>query len=71
MVTLLPEARRNLLWMTQLQISDCHSPLWPLAAEDCFIEVQTDAFNLCFGIWFQGRLHSGRWDSTDIRTHIK
>jgi hypothetical protein len=30
MVVLLPEARRNLLWMTQLQSSDCHGPLWPL-----------------------------------------
>jgi hypothetical protein len=70
-VTLLPEARRDLLWMTQLQISDCHGPLWLLTAEDCAIEVQTDAFDLGFGIWFQGRLHSGRWDSTDIQTHIK
>jgi hypothetical protein len=26
-VTLLPEARHDLLWMTQLQIKDCHGPL--------------------------------------------
>jgi hypothetical protein len=70
-VTLLPEARRDLLWMTQLQIADCHGPLWPLTAEDCAIEVQTDASDLGFGIWFEGRLHSRRWDSTDILTHIK
>jgi hypothetical protein len=69
-VMLLPEARRDLLWMTQLQVTDCHGPLWPLTAEDCAIEVQTDASDLGFGIWFEGRLHSGRWDSTNIRTHI-
>jgi hypothetical protein len=69
-VTLLPEARRDLLWMTQLQITDFHGPLWSLTAEDCAIEVQTDVSDLGFGIWFQGRLHSGRWDSTDIQTHI-
>jgi hypothetical protein len=70
-VILLPEARRDLLWMTQLQILDCHGPLWPLTAEDCTIEVQMDASDLGFGIWFQGRLHSRRWDNTDIQTHIK
>jgi hypothetical protein len=70
MVTLLPEARRDLLWISQLQINDCHGPLWPLTAEDCSIEVQTDASNLGFGVWFQGQLHRGRWDSIDTLTHI-
>jgi hypothetical protein len=69
-VTLLPEARCELLWMTQLQIEDCHGPLWPLTAEDCAIEVQTDASDQGYGIWFEGRLHSGRWDSIDTLTHI-
>jgi hypothetical protein len=70
-VTLLLEARRDLLWMTQLQIKDCPGPLWLLAAKHCAIEVQTDASDLGYGIWFEGRLHSGRWDNTNIRTHIK
>jgi hypothetical protein len=70
MVTLLPEARRDLLWITQLQIKDCHGPLWPPTAEDCAIEVETDASDLGFGIWFEGQLHSGRWDSIDTLTHI-
>jgi hypothetical protein len=69
-VTLLPEAMRDLLWMTQLQIEDCHGPLWPLTAEDCAIKVQTDASDLGFSIWFEGQLHSGRWDSIDTLTHI-
>jgi hypothetical protein len=43
MVVLLPDARRDLLWMMRLQSLDCHGPLWPLTAEDCAIEVQTDA----------------------------
>jgi hypothetical protein len=69
-VTLLPEARRDLLWMTQLQISHCHGHLWPLTPEDCAIEVQMDASDQGFGIWFRGHLHSGRWDIIDIRRHI-
>jgi hypothetical protein len=70
-VFLLPEARRDLLWMTRLQLSDCHGPLWPLTAEDCAIEVQMDASGRGYGVWFQGRLFSGEWDDTDIRIHIK
>jgi hypothetical protein len=70
-VVLLPEARRDLLWVTRLQAEDCHGPLWPLTAEDCAIEVQTDASGLGWGIWFQGRLYSEEWDATTILTHIK
>jgi hypothetical protein len=67
-VVLLPEARPDLLWMTRLQSSDCHGPL---TAEDCTIEVQTDALGCGYGVWFQGRLFSREWDDTDIRIHIK
>jgi hypothetical protein len=70
-VVLLPEARCDLLWMTGLQLSACHGPLWPLMAEDCAIEVQTDASGCGYGVWFQGRLYSGEWDDTAIQTHIK
>jgi hypothetical protein len=56
--------------MMQLQIQDCHGPVWLLMAEDCAIEVQTDASGHGYGIWFEGRLHSGRWDSIDIPIHI-
>jgi hypothetical protein len=70
-VVLLPEARRDLLWMTRLQSSDCHGPLWPLTAEDCAIEVQTDASDRGYRVWFQGHLFSGEWDDTDILIHIK
>jgi hypothetical protein len=69
-VTLLPEARRDLLWMTQFQLFHCHGHLWPLSAEDCTIEVQMDASDQGFGIWFGGHLHSGRWDSINIWRHI-
>jgi hypothetical protein len=40
-------------------------------AEDCVIEVQMDASDLGWGVWFQGRLFSGAWDDTVILTHIK
>jgi hypothetical protein len=69
-VVLLPEARRDLLWMTQLQSSGCHAPLWLLTAEECAIEVQMDASDRGYGVWFQGPLYSGRWNDIDIRTHI-
>ena len=70
-VVLLPEARRDLQWIVSLQLEDCRGPLWPLMADDCAIEVQTDASDLGWGVWFQGRLYSGEWDSTIIQTHIK
>jgi hypothetical protein len=69
-MTLLLEARRDLLWMSQLQLPHCHSHLWPLIPEDCPIEVQTDASDQGFGVWFRGYLHSGRWDSINIWKHI-
>jgi hypothetical protein len=71
--TFLPEARRDLLWIQQLQIGDCHGHLWPLTAEDCSIEVQMDALDRGFGVCFQGHRHSGEWDGVDgidTRTHI-
>jgi hypothetical protein len=71
MVVLLQETRRDLLWMTQLQSTGCHGPLWLLTAEDCAIKVQTDASDRGYRVWFQGRLHSGRWDDIDIQTHIQ
>jgi hypothetical protein len=70
-VVLLPEAWRDLLWISNLQTKDCHGPLWPLMAEDCAIEVQTDASGLGWGVWFLGRMYSGEWDVTTIQTHIK
>jgi hypothetical protein len=70
-VILLPEARRDLQWIVDLQLQGCGGPLWHLMAEDCAIEVQTDASGHGWGVWFQGRLFSGHWDSTTIRTHIK
>jgi hypothetical protein len=72
-VTFLVEARRDLQWIRLLQIGDCHGHLWPLTAEDCSIEVQTDASGRGFGVWFQGLLHSREWDGVDginMTTHI-
>jgi hypothetical protein len=70
-VVLLPEARRDLQWIADLTLEDCRGPLWPLMADDCAIEVQTDASDKGWGVWFQGRLFSGEWDSTTTQTHIK
>jgi hypothetical protein len=70
-VVLLPEARRDLRWILDLTLQDCGGPLWHLMADDCAIEVQTDASDHGWGVWFQGELFSGHWDSTTIQTHIK
>jgi hypothetical protein len=70
-VILLPEARRDLQWIANLTLEACRGPLWPLMADDCAIEVQTDASDKGWGVWYQGRLFSGEWDSTTIQTHIK
>jgi hypothetical protein len=70
-VVLLPEARRDLQWIVDLKLQDCCGPLWFLMADDCAIEVQTDASDHGWGVWFQGKLFSGHWDSTTIQTHIK
>jgi hypothetical protein len=56
-VVLLPEARHDLQWIADLQAEDCHCPLWPLMAEDCVIEVQTNASDQGWGVWFLGRLY--------------
>jgi hypothetical protein len=45
-------------------------PLWFRSPEVCDLEVQTDASNLGYGIWFKGFLHQGLWDSTTVRLHI-
>jgi hypothetical protein len=70
-VVLLPEVRRDLRWLADLRMEDCHGPLWPLMAEDCAIEVQRDASGQGWGVWFLGRLYSREWDATTIQTHIK
>ena len=70
-VALLPEAKRDLKWIVDLQLQNCRGPLWPLMADDCAIEVQTDASDHGWGVWFEGRLFSGEWDSTTIQIHIK
>jgi hypothetical protein len=58
-VVLLPEARRDLLWIADLQAEDCHGPLGPLMAEDCVIEVQTDASDQGWGSGFWAACTAG------------
>jgi hypothetical protein len=69
-MTLCPQAKRDLQWIISLSPHQCFSPLWCLSTEACDLEVQTDASNEGFGIWFQGFLHQGRWDSTTAGLHI-
>jgi hypothetical protein len=56
-------AKKDLQWIVELSSTQCIAPLWHLSPEDCDLEVQTDASKERFGVWFQGYLHQGRWDS--------
>jgi hypothetical protein len=69
-VILCPQAKRDLQWIISLSPHQCFAPLWCLSQEACDLEVKTDASNLGFGIWFQGFLHQGTWDSTTAHLHI-
>jgi hypothetical protein len=63
-VILSPQARRDLNWIISLSPHQCFAPLWFLSPEVSNLEVQTDAFKIGYGIWFEGFLHQGLWDST-------
>jgi hypothetical protein len=69
-VILCPQAKRDLQWIISLSPHQCFAPLWFLSPEVCDLEVQTDASNLGYGIWFEGFLYQGLWDSTTARLHI-
>ena len=69
-VSLLPQAFQDLEWICRLTPPQCSAPLWPLTPEDCELEIHTDASDDGFGIWFQGQLHQGTWDSQMSMEHI-
>jgi hypothetical protein len=69
-VTLCPQAKRDLQWIINLSPHQCFAPLGCLSPEACNLEVQTDSSNQGFGVWFQGFLHQGKWDSTTAGLHI-
>jgi hypothetical protein len=69
-VILCPQVKRDVQWIISISPHQCFAPLWCLSPEACDLEVQTDASNLGFGIWFQGFLHQGLWDSTTVGLHI-
>jgi hypothetical protein len=69
-VILSPQARRDLSWILGLTPLQCFALLWNLSPEACNLEVQTDASKISYGIWFQGSLHQGHWDSTTTHLHI-
>jgi hypothetical protein len=69
-VILSSQARRDLNWIISLSPHQCFAPLWQLSPEVCDLEVQTDASKIGYGIWFQGSLHQGLWDSTTAPLHI-
>jgi hypothetical protein len=69
-LTLGQRARRDLSWISQLPLALCSAPLWHLTPEDCDLVIQTDASKGGFGIWFQGHLHQGKWDTITAGLHI-
>jgi hypothetical protein len=69
-VTLGKLAKRDLRCIIELSLAQCSTPLWHLSPEDYNLEVQTDAAKEGFGIWYQGLLHQGKWDSITAGRHI-
>jgi hypothetical protein len=69
-VTLGKLAKRDLWWIVELSLAQCSAPLWHLSPEDCDLEVQTDTSKEGFGVWFQGLLLQGKWDSITDGRHI-
>ena len=68
-VTLSQMAKDSLRWICSLDLHHCQAPMWPLVAEDCDLEVSTDASNLGWGIHFDGQLLQGAW-TADAPLHI-
>jgi hypothetical protein len=69
-VNLWPQAKRDLQWIGNLSPTQCVTTLWLLSPESCNLEVQTDVSDIGFGVWFQGFLHQGKWDSITADLHI-
>jgi hypothetical protein len=65
-----PQVKRDLQWIGDLSPTQCFAPLWLLSPEACNLEVQTDALDVGFGVWFQGFLHQGKWNSITAGRHI-
>jgi hypothetical protein len=69
-VTLGQLVKRDLRWIVELLLAQCSISLWHLTPEDCDLEVRTDAFKEGYGIWYQGLLHQGKWDTITAGRHI-
>ena len=68
-VPLSEECLRDLRWVASRSSVDCAAPMWPLSQEDCEAEVSTDASDVGWGIYWDGRLHRGNWGA-DALLHI-
>ena len=71
-VVISPEGRRDLCWTASLEPRHCKKKMWNLLLEDCDLEVSTDASDIAWGVYFQGQMHHGFWESTnvDAQAHI-
>ena len=68
-VSLSQNAKDSLNWILCLDLRHCQAPMWPLVAENCDLEVSTDASDLGWGIHFDGQLLQGAW-TADAPLHI-
>ena len=59
-----PSAMEEITWVLQLSMADCQAPIWPKALEDADLKVATDASDIAWGIYYEGRMESGHWDAT-------
>ena len=62
-------AKEEMHWVQDLSMEACMAPIWPKTLEDADLKVATDASDVAWGIYFEGRMEKGRWGA-DAHLHI-
>ena len=65
-VVLSRESIRDLRWTSCLEARQCKKRMWPPLLESCEMEVATDASDIAWGIYFEGKMHHGLWTATNV-----
>ena len=65
-VILSQESIRDLRWTSCLGAHQCKNRMWAPLLESCEMEVATDASDIAWGIYFEGKMHHGEWAATNV-----
>ena len=61
---------QDLLWVSQLLLTDCVAPLWPPRLDHADLRVASDASDEGWGLYFAGQMERARWAPADALLHI-